>query len=126
MSLPDVLQCFFLASWADTAAFPLSLPQEAIHIRETVVGANSPEVAQSLHNLGLLYKKSSTLERAKAPLLRALEIREAGLGADHPDVANSCTSIGLLYVKQVRAQDKLQGAFRIGDGCLSPHVVDEL
>ena len=70
--------------------------REAIDIRVAVLGDQHLDVALSLHNLGVLQKKTDAANAA-ATLQRALRIRESALGADHPEVATSCTSLGLLH-----------------------------
>src|SRR5262249_49350509 len=61
--------------------------QRALTIREAVLGAQHPDMAQSLNNLAALYDAQGRYGEAEALLKRALAIREGVLGAQHPDVA---------------------------------------
>ncbi len=79
-----------------------SLYQQALEIREQVLGPEHPEVATSLSNLASLYWDQSKYTLAEPPFLRALSIHEQTLGRDHPDVATSLNALALLY----KAQDK--------------------
>jgi len=77
-------------------------------------------VAQSLHNLGDLYRIEGRYSEAEPLYLRALAIREKILGKDHPDVAALLVSYAQLLrqtglptkaedmelrAKQIRASD---------------------
>ena len=52
-------------------------------------GARTPNVAQSLNDLAMLYSEQRLYEQAEPLLKRALAIREKALGAEHPDTASS-------------------------------------
>jgi tetratricopeptide (TPR) repeat protein len=71
------------------AAVPLL--EEALRIREKILGPNHPDVAQSLMDLD-----ASTPDETLALQRRALAIREKSLGPDHPDVAYNLWSIGCV------------------------------
>ena len=101
----------------------LSLYQQALAIREQVLGPHHLEVAASLDNLAQLYQemkqqKLRELQQSGVPLPeqmfallqqpveedqaiplyeRALAIRERALGPDHPDVATTLDSLGRLH-----------------------------
>src|SRR5262249_12163391 len=74
--------------------------EQALALREAVLGGTHPEVAVSLNLLGELYVQR--VEHAQAePLLQcALAIREHSLGKDHPAVADSLNSLATLYKDQ--------------------------
>jgi tetratricopeptide (TPR) repeat protein len=91
--------------------------REAIDIRMAVLGEDHLDVALSLHNLGVLEKKTHPANAATT-LQRALGIREKALGADHPEVATSCTSLGLLHSQlgdHAAAEPLLRRALHIVD-----------
>jgi tetratricopeptide (TPR) repeat protein len=66
------------------------LLEEALRIREKILGPNHLDVAQSLYDLA----GTRDVEGHLTLLRRSLEIREKALGPDHPDVAYSLWAIG--------------------------------
>src|SRR5262249_40308520 len=58
-------------------------------IREKALGANHPDVGQTLHNLAYLYWRQGKYSEAEGLYKRALAIREKALGASHPDLAQT-------------------------------------
>ncbi len=82
------------------AAEPLYL--RALSIREEVLGADHPDVANSLNHLALLYAYQGRYSEAEPLYLRALGIYEEVLGADHPAVAHSLNNLAALYYTQGR------------------------
>jgi tetratricopeptide (TPR) repeat protein len=92
----------------------------ALAIREKALGPEHRAVAQSLHDLGDLYRIEGRYSDAEPLYVRALAIREKLLGKDHPDVAALLVSYALLLrqtgrptkaedlelrAKQIRASD---------------------
>jgi tetratricopeptide (TPR) repeat protein/predicted Ser/Thr protein kinase len=77
----------------DSAA-GLERAREALAIREAKLGADHPDVATSLHNLGVASINLGMAEQAADYLGRALAIRRAVLGEEHPDVATSYNGLG--------------------------------
>ena len=74
-----------------------SLYQRVLAIREKVLGPNHPEVADSLHNLGMaVYFPGGRLAQAEPMFERALVIRETALGPDHPKVAESVSTFAFI------------------------------
>ncbi len=71
-----------------------TLYREALALRETLFGADHPDVAQSLTHLGWLLNERGRHGEARALLSRALDIRERTLGADHYLVAESLDLLG--------------------------------
>jgi tetratricopeptide (TPR) repeat protein len=107
-----------------------SLFERALSIREARLGADHPDTAQSLSNLGgVLSEQQRDLDRARSLLERALAIREARLGPDHPDTAWSLTNLALVS----RDQGDLDGARALFERALAiwearlgadhPHIV---
>jgi tetratricopeptide (TPR) repeat protein len=70
--------------------------ERALAIREAVLGADHPDTALSLNNLGALLDSMGDYAGARPYYERALAIREAVLGADHPDTALSLNNLGYL------------------------------
>src|SRR5262249_5542034 len=73
------------------------LYQRSLKIRESKLGPDHPDVAQSLNNLATLYKAQGQYAQAEPLYQRSLKIWEAKLGPDHPDVALSLNNLALLY-----------------------------
>ncbi|AKS41080.1 serine/threonine-protein kinase [Wenzhouxiangella marina] len=94
---------------------------QALALRETHAGPNSPEVADSLNRLGNVHRRYGRLQQAEALLVRALEWREARGDIDY-DLADSWNNVGLLQNDlgwYERAEASLRRAIelhRIADG----------
>lgn len=69
----------------------------ALAIKERLHGPDHPDVALTLHNLGLVYVSQGVLEKAEPLYRRALAIREQAQGETGRDVEKSLADlIGLL------------------------------
>jgi tetratricopeptide (TPR) repeat protein len=64
--------------------------------------ADSPELADSLGSLGVLYRKQGRYLEAEPLLQKALALRKQLLGSHHPDVAKSLNNLAFLYKSQGR------------------------
>jgi tetratricopeptide (TPR) repeat protein len=71
-----------------------------LNIMEQQLGPNHPDIAQSLNNLALLYRKLGKYSQAEPLYRRALSISERQLGPNHPDTAQILNNLALLYRKQ--------------------------
>ncbi len=80
------------------AAIPLA--EQALTIREKVLGPEHPDVATILNNLGGLYREQGNFSKAEPLLQRSLAISEKVLGSEHLDVAISLNNLALLYEAQ--------------------------
>ncbi|UCJ13314.1 MAG: tetratricopeptide repeat protein [Phormidium sp. PBR-2020] len=78
----------------------MPLAQQALEIRETILGETHPDVAQSLNNLARLYWNQGNPSAAEPLLRRALDIWETSLGESHLDVAQSLNNLAQLYREQ--------------------------
>ncbi len=93
-----------------------SFHQQALAIREQVLGTEDPLVAESLNALALLSRNQNDYEQAERFHLQALAIREKMLGADHSLTAQSLNNLSVLYRIQGRneqAEPLLQKALSI-------------
>jgi Tfp pilus assembly protein PilF len=61
----------------------------ALAIKERLHGPAHPDVALTIHNLGLLYVSQGQPEKAEPLYRRALAIREKALAPAHPDTVKS-------------------------------------
>ena len=82
------------------------LYKRALAIREKALGANHPDVGQTLNNLASVYRAQGKYSEAEGLYKRALAIREKALGANHPDVGQTLTNLAIVY----RAQGKYSEA----------------
>ncbi len=99
----------------------------SLAINEKKLSWNHPDLARSLHDMGVLYQVLEQHERAEPLLKRAFAIRELVLPPDHPDLAASYNCIGLLYTtmgKYELAEPLLQKALESRLKALGPIHVD--
>lgn len=105
----------------------LALCERAIQIKEKTTGRESPEYAQSMHNLGALYLTNGRYDDSRPLLERALEIRRRALGEGHPDVGRSMLYLALLQFsvgKEEAAEPIIVRAIEILRAALSPEDPD--
>ena len=94
----------------------LDLAQQSTALREQLPGgAESVEIAQSLHLVGRTLRRLGRPADALAPLERALSLRERLLGADDRSVALTLRELALARtdVGQPGAREMLERAIRI-------------
>ncbi len=81
------------------------LHKRSLAIREKALGPDHPDVAQSLNNLGGLYKVQGKYAEAEPLYQRALAIREKALGSEHPELATSLENYAALLRETPRADE---------------------
>jgi tetratricopeptide (TPR) repeat protein len=74
--------------------------RRALQISEKALGADHPDVAMSLNNLGNTLYQQGDYEQAELHHQRALQTRERVLGADHPDLARSLWGLADVALAQ--------------------------
>src|SRR5262249_43119489 len=84
-------------------AEPLLL--RSLAIRETKLGKDHPDTAESLHNLAAFYRDMGRYRESEPLFRRALAINEAKLGKDHVETINCIGNMGKLYVAMARYAD---------------------
>ncbi len=97
--------------------------QQALSIRQHVLGPEHPDVASSLNNLAMLYYNQGKYEQAEPLYQQALSIVQHVLGPEHPDVAGSLNNLALLYYNQGKyeqAEPLYQQALSIRQHVLGP------
>lgn len=72
---------------------------------EQALGPDHRLVAESLNNLGAVYRERGQYPQAEPLLNRALTIREKVLGPDHPKVAQTLVNMAKLYAKTGREDE---------------------
>ncbi|MCG3164156.1 MAG: Serine/threonine-protein kinase PknD [Acidobacteria bacterium] len=93
------------------------LLEEALKLRRQTLGAESADVAASLHHLGALAYAKGDFAASEARFREALQLRRKLLGDEHPDVADSQSRLGLLLVDRgnlIEAEPLLRGALALG------------
>jgi tetratricopeptide (TPR) repeat protein len=78
------------------------LMRRALDIRERVYGQNHPDVANSLHNLALLFVACGKLLEAEAFFQDAIVMREKTLGPSHRSLAETLIDMARLLSSQSR------------------------
>jgi len=97
------------------------LIEEALARREAA--GQSPEVADSLTDLGLLLFQSGERDASRALHERALALREKTLGPQHPDVADSLVHLALSCLTAgdyARARSLQERSLAIREAALGP------
>ena len=87
------------------------------------LGAEHPEVATVLHNIGGLCHAAGRPADGEAPARRAVAIRERSLGTDHPDVAADRAALAAILDAMGHhdeAADLLESALAIFEATLGP------
>jgi tetratricopeptide (TPR) repeat protein/DNA-binding XRE family transcriptional regulator len=100
-----------------------SLLQQALDLRELLLGTEHLATTESLNNLGLVYFRQGKYAQAQPLLERALHIREQHLGNQHLATAQSLNNLGLVYFyqgKYTQAQPLFQHALALAEELLGP------
>jgi len=121
------------AAWARAQAFSLlklerhdaadSLIRLALELHLKLFGPDSPEVANSLTNLGILSWNLGDLPAAESLLQRALAIRRRVFGPRHFWVASSLFNLGGVLTGQGRCREALvsyETAQAVGEAATEP------
>lgn len=74
------------------------MAEQALKIREEILGREHVDVAHALNNLGLLHNSLGDKDRAESLYMRALQIFEKTLGPQHPNVAEIKNNLANLYL----------------------------
>ncbi|WP_164002397.1 CHAT domain-containing tetratricopeptide repeat protein [Pyxidicoccus caerfyrddinensis] len=110
----------------------LAQGEQALALREAVLGSTHPDVASCQDLLGTLHELRADYARAEPLLQRARELREMTLGENHPAFAASLNNLGNLFTDQGlygRAEPLYQRALAIREVALGknhPDVADSL
>jgi tetratricopeptide (TPR) repeat protein len=83
----------------------LPVAQEALHVAEATFGAQNPNTAAAIEQLGEVYQAQGKYAEAEPLFKSALDIREKAFGAESPAVAQSLNSLGELYRVEGKSTD---------------------
>ena len=75
---------------------------QALKLLQEVRGAEHPDVAAILNNLGVLHRLHGQFAEAEPLLRRALAIKEKAFGPEHQEVALGLHNLAMLYDTQGR------------------------
>jgi tetratricopeptide (TPR) repeat protein len=73
------------------------LLQEALRIRQKVLGSEHPDTVTSLNNLAVQYQDMGEYAKAEPLYQEALRLHKKVLGPEHPNTANSLNNLAELY-----------------------------
>jgi tetratricopeptide (TPR) repeat protein len=82
-----------------------ALYERALAIREKELGAEHPEVLQTMNNLAAVYGAQENYAAAEPLFVRVLAAREKTLGPDDRLTAQSMNNLALLYAAEGRTAD---------------------
>jgi eukaryotic-like serine/threonine-protein kinase len=92
------------------------ISEQALILARRAYGAEHPQVAAILSNLGVFYQLGARKEAALAAALQSFEIRRKVLEPGHPDLAKSHNTLGNIYSDMQRpdlAAESYRRAFEI-------------
>jgi tetratricopeptide (TPR) repeat protein len=106
--------------------------EQALALREAVLGGANLDVATCLDLLGRIRRHQADYGQAEPLIQRGLALREAALGKNHLDVAQSLNNLAVLYADQglyAQAEPLYQRALAIREAALGsthPDVAQSL
>ncbi|HET6373554.1 MAG TPA: CHAT domain-containing tetratricopeptide repeat protein [Candidatus Polarisedimenticolia bacterium] len=74
----------------------LSLAERAVALKEKAYGPDDPQTADSLHNLGTVYRHRGQDTESRSTFERALAIRETALGARSVEVGKTVAALAVV------------------------------
>src|SRR6266511_455141 len=101
--------------------------ERALELREEALGPESPDVAQSLNNLAIIYRDKGDYAKAEPLVQRALAILEKAFGPESLDVAASLNSLANLYRGKgdyAKAEPLVHRALAVREKALGPEHPD--
>ena len=105
----------------------INLAQNNVRLRETILGPDHPETANSLRNLAALHHWLGNYAVAEPLFQRVLRITEIALGPEHPDIADGLRNLALLRKAQSKyaaAEPLYHQALRIRENAFGPEHPD--
>jgi len=87
------------------------LLEQALVLRQRVLGQEHPDVAESLHSLAVLFRQTGDYDAAEPLHREALTLRRKLLGEEHPDLAQSLNDLAVL-LRNKGAYDEAESLHR--------------
>jgi len=109
-----------------------SFAERSLGLRERALGPRTPDVADSLNNLAVLYQAQGAYAKAEPLYIRAIDINEKAPRPHHLAVARSLNNLAELYLQQgvyAKAEPLLIRALEIREkllGAKHPDVAEVL
>ncbi len=103
------------------------LDEAALDVRLDNLGADHPDVAETLTALGAIYRHQARYAESEAAHLRALEIREQAFGPSHPSVAESLNGLAQAHWYLGRpelAEEHYRRALAIREAAFGPDSLE--
>ena len=69
-------------------------------MKRQIVPLNQSSIANTLHNIGIVYKNLRKYEDALKYYNQSLEMKKQTLPSNHPSIAQTLNNIGFLYKDQ--------------------------
>lgn len=86
----------------------LSAYQQALDIRNKILGPNHPDLAASYNNMGIVYRRQGKYSQALQAYTKTLSIEEKALGPKHPNVGGTLNNMGIVYYVQGKYNQAMQ------------------
>jgi len=96
----------------DDLAEARRLAARSMHVREAMLGARHPEVAECVNLIGYAWKLQGDHERAREQYGLALAMQRESLGADSLAEADTLTNLGEMYFDQRRFTEAIDAMTR--------------
>jgi HEAT repeat protein len=77
----------------------IDLGEQALKVRQEILGETHPDVATDLNNLGVMYLELDQVDSARERLTRALEIRR-GTELPDPDLSTTLANLGVIAARR--------------------------
>ncbi|MBV9786738.1 MAG: tetratricopeptide repeat protein [Chloroflexi bacterium] len=74
--------------------------EQAVALRQRILGRNHPDTALSINNLGYVFWTEGQYTAAQGYFEQALAIRQHVLGTDHPDTTRSLNNLAVILWEQ--------------------------
>ncbi len=78
------------------------MDRTALALNQELYGTNSPEMAESLTDIGLTFWGEGNLVESEGALVKALDLRQQLFGEENPTVATSLDNLAIVYRGQRR------------------------
>jgi tetratricopeptide (TPR) repeat protein len=107
----------------------VEMEEEALTIRQELLGQNHPHTLISMNNLGLVLEYQGKYEQAEEMHRQSLRLREAVLGEEHPDTLMSMNNVATVLEgqgKYEQAEEMHRQSLRLKEAVLGKEHPDTL